>query len=116
MMLIKVDKNKDENSSAVLDIDIKEIQYPFYFERKNICVSCGAEGSLKFINIFGKESTHEVHPFESLKCSRCGASYSIKWDRDKETDKLYPSAVDKKITTDFLNMFKKSDDKEKVLN
>ena len=95
-----------------LNVELEEIHYPFYFERKNICVSCGAEGSLKFVNIFGKEAAHEVHPFESLKCSRCGAVYSIKWTKG-ENDKLYPSAVDKSITRDFLNNFKKKDKKEK---
>ena len=98
-----------------LNVELEEIHYPFYFERKNICVSCGAEGSLKFINIFGKESTHEVHTFESLKCSKCGALYSIKWTKG-ENDKLYPSAVDKSITRDFLNNFKKKDKKIKELD
>ena len=99
-----------------LNIEFEEVHYPFYFERKNICVSCGAEGSLKFINIFGKEATHEVHPFESLKCSRCGALYSIKWDKNKNDGKLYPSAVDKNITRDFLNNFKEKDIKIKELD
>ena len=95
-----------------LNIDLKEVHYPFYFERKNICVSCGAEKSLIFVNIFGKEASHEVHPFEYLKCSRCGAVYSIKWSKGQD-EKLYPSAVDKSITRDFLNNFKKKDKKEK---
>ena len=95
-----------------LNIDFEEVHYPIYFERKNICVSCAAEGTLKFINIFGKESSHEVHPFEYLKCSRCGAIYSIKWIKG-EDGKLYPSAVDKNITRDFLNNFKNKNNKEK---
>ncbi len=97
-----------------VDIDVREIHYPIYFERKNICVSCGAEGTLKFINIFGKESPHEIHPFESLRCSRCGAAYSIKWSKG-EDGKLYPSAVDRNITRDFINNFKKKDKKIKEL-
>ena len=97
------------------NVELKEVHYPFYFERKNICVSCGAEGCLKFINIFGKDASHEVYPFESLKCSRCGAVYSIKWTKGQD-DKLYPSAVDKSITRDFLNNFKKKDIKIKELD
>ena len=98
-----------------LNVDFKEVHYPIYFERKNICVSCGAEGSLKFINIFGKEASHEIHPFESLKCSRCGAVYSIKWIKGND-EKLYPSAVDKNIVRDFLNNFRDKDNKIKELD
>lgn len=101
---------------SLLDVNIKEYHYPIYFERKNICISCGAEGDLKFINIFGKEASHEVHPFEYLKCTRCGATYSIKWDRSEEDNKLYPSAVDKSIAKDFLNNFKNRNDKIKKLD
>lgn len=101
--------------SIELNVDVKEIQYPIYFERKNICVSCAAEGSLKFVNIFGKEASHEVHPFESLKCSRCGAIYSIKWTKG-EDDKIYPTAVDRSIVRDFLNNFKNKDKKIKELD
>lgn len=96
-----------------VDVKFKEVHYPIYFERKNICVSCGAEGDLKFVNIFGKEVNSEVHPFEYIKCSRCHAVYSIKWTRDEITGKLYPSAVDKNIGRDFINLFKKKDEKEK---
>jgi hypothetical protein len=98
-----------------IDVDLKEVHFPVYFERKNICVSCGESGCLKFINIFGKESSHEVHPFEHIKCSKCGAIYSIKWDKDQETEKLYPSAVDRSMYRDFLNNFKKKENMEKDL-
>ena len=101
--------------SIDINVKLEETYYPFYFERKNICVSCAAEGCLKFINIFGKEVLHEVHPFEYLKCSRCGAIYSIKWVRG-EDGKLYPSAVDKTIIRDFLNNFKDKEDKMKEFN
>ena len=48
---------------------------------------------------------------ELNKCKRCGAMYSIKWDKDQKTQKLYPSAVDKNVADDFLNCFKKKSDK-----
>lgn len=98
-----------------VDIDLKEVHFPIYFERKNICVSCGETGTLKFINIFGRESSHEVHTIEHIKCSKCGATYSIKWSKDEETGKLYPSAVDKSMYTDFVNSFKNKGLKEKKL-
>ena len=106
---------EDAKDDTLLKVDIKEYHYPVYFKRKNICVSCGAEGDLVFVNIFGKETSHDVHPFESLKCKRCGALYSIKWDKSDEDNKLYPSAVDKSIVKDFLNNFKNKEDKEKEL-
>ena len=99
-----------------IEVEYKKKIYPIYFERKNICVHCGGEGTLKFINIFGKEASHEVHPFESIKCSKCGAVYSIKWNKNEDDGKLYPSAVDKNITRDFLNNFKKKDKKVKELD
>lgn len=100
---------------SILDVNIKEYHYPIYFERKNICVSCGTEGDLVFVNIFGKEVSHEVHPFEYLKCKRCGAVYSIRWDKSENDSKLYPSAVDKSIIKDFLNSFKDKSSKEQTL-
>jgi ribosomal protein L37E len=105
----------DEHDSTLLKVDMKEYEYPIYFERKNICVSCGTEGDLIFVNIFGKETSHDIYPFEYIKCKRCGAMYSIKWSKG-EDNKLYPSAVDKKITRDFLNNFKKKDKKIKELD
>ena len=98
------------------DINFKEIHYPIYFDRKNICVSCGAEGDLQFVNIFGKNVNHEVHPFEYIKCSRCHAVYSIKWTRNPDDGKLYPSAVDKNIGREFVNLFKKKADKQQTLD
>ena len=97
---------------TLLNIDIKEYHYPIYFERRNICVSCGAEGELAFINIFGKEATSETRPpFERIRCKRCGAEYSIRWDKS-EDGMLHPTAVDRTITKDFLNTFKNKKIKE----
>lgn len=96
----------------LLSINIKEYHYPVYFKNKNICVSCGAEGELAFVNIFGKEVKHEIHPFEFLQCKRCGAKYSIKWDKSNEDQKLYPSAVDKSFIKDFVNNFVANKEKE----
>jgi ribosomal protein L40E len=110
---LRIGPDSSVGDDSMIGVDIKEYSYPVYFSRKNICVSCGAEGELKFVNIFGKEVSHEVHPFEYLKCQRCGARYSIKWERDSSDDKLYPSAVDKRSVDDFLNNFIKKSDKIK---
>jgi hypothetical protein len=53
------------------NVGIKEIHYPFYFEKRNICLDCGAEKSLTFINIFGNESNSEVFPYYKIKCNKC---------------------------------------------
>ena len=110
---VRIGPDSAAGDDSFLKVESKEYHYPFYFERKNMCVSCGAEGDLHFVNIFGKDASHEVHPFEYLKCKRCGAVYSIRWDKNQEDQKLYPSAVDKRIIDDFLNCFKKSSDKVK---
>ena len=102
------------NVNVDVNIDVKGYHYPFHFERKNICVSCGAEKALKFINIFGKESGSEIHPFESIKCSECGAPYSILWERG-EDDKMYPSAVDPTIKKDFISSFRETFQKNKLV-
>ena len=88
------------------NVGIKEIHYPFYFEKRNICLDCGAEKSLTFINIFGNESNSEVFPYYKIKCNKCGATFSIKWDRDYDDGKIYPSAVDPSFKKNFVNMFK----------
>lgn len=89
---------------AKVNVDITNVEYPIYFERKNECVCCGAEDQLTFVNIFGRETDKEVHPFDHIKCKQCGAIYSIKWDRDGESGKLYPSAIDPSIKNEFVNL------------
>ena len=93
------------NLDVKLNVDVKEIHYPIYFERRNICIACGAANALKFINIFGKESPKEVHPFDKIRCSNCNATYSICWDKEDD-GKLYPSAIDPSIKRNFVNAFK----------
>ena len=93
------------NLDVNVDIQLRNVHYPIYFKRKNICVACGAEKVLKFINIFGKETGSEIHPFDHIKCGKCGALYSIDWDKESD-GKLYPSAIDPSIKRDFTNAFK----------
>ena len=93
-----------------VDIDIKKLSMPFYFEHKNECVHCGAKDQLVFVDVLGRETTKEINAFDHIKCKACGKKYSIMWtpDTNKEENKLYPSAVDPSIKTDFMNMVSSS--------
>lgn len=84
----------------------KDHEQPFYFERKNICVHCGVEGQLVFIDRFGRETKTDVHAFDHIKCKNCGEVYSIIWNREDTSEKMYPSAIDRSIKTDFVNIVK----------
>lgn len=92
------------NLGVNVDIDIKKAELPFYFDRRNECVSCGAKNRLIFIDKFGRESKQEIRAFDHIKCSACGRIYSILWKKDKDSTKMYPSAIDPSITRDFMNM------------
>ena len=89
-----------------VDIDVKKLHIPFYFEHRNECVHCGAKDTLKFVDILGRETTKEINAFDHIKCIACGRTYSISWspDESKDPGKLYPSAVDPSIKSDFQNM------------
>lgn len=98
---------------AKVNVDITNVEYPIYFERQNKCVACGAEEQLTFVNVFGRETDKDIHAFDHIKCKSCGAIYSIKWDRDKESGKLYPSAIDPSIKREFINLVSKKTINEK---
>lgn len=87
------------------NVDIRKIRYPIMFEGKNICVHCGAEDSLIFVDAFGRETNNEIHPFDHLKCKKCGRNYSIYWQQDpNNSEKVFPTAVDTSLTREFINM------------
>lgn len=94
------------NVKANLDVSIgsDKKEYPIYFERKNICVCCGAERSLKFVDKFGSITSKEIYPFDHIICTNCGATYSISWKRDSKNGRYYPVPVDSSIKQDFLNI------------
>jgi hypothetical protein len=85
-----------------IQASVDRVHTPFYFEHKNICVRCGAEGEMVFIDKFGRETTKDIYPFENIKCKKCGGLYSIKWDKG-EDGKMYPSAVDPSMKQEFVN-------------
>lgn len=91
-----------------ININISKTQYPVYFEKKNICVHCGAENSLIFVDKFGKETNQEIHPFDHIKCRKCGSIYSILWQRDKNNGKMFPIPVDPNLKLEFINILNKN--------
>lgn len=92
------------NLGLNVDIDVKKVELPFYFDRKNECVSCGAKNTLTFVDKFGRESKHEIRAFDHIYCKKCGRVYSILWKQEPGSSKMYPSAVDPSISRDFMNM------------
>lgn len=99
-----------------MDIDIKKVQYPVYFEKRNICVHCAAEGSLVFVDVFGRETNREINAFEHIKCKCCGRTYSIDWKRDPGSSKMYPVPVDHSVGQQFSNFMNMREIKNKGTN
>lgn len=91
------------NIGVKVNVDIKDVKYPVYFEGKNICAHCGAEGSLVLVDKFGNETRREIHPFDHIKCRACGRVFSIKWVKDPTNNKLIPCAVSPCIKQEFVN-------------
>lgn len=75
--------------------------YPILFDKVNICVQCGAEGSLVFVDKYGNKTKQEIHPYDHIVCTKCGAKFEILWKKDGE--RMYPVAADPIYRDDFLN-------------
>lgn len=86
-----------------INININSYEYPVYFEKRNICVHCGAENTLTFVDKFGRETNKDIHPFDHIKCKSCGRTYSIKWNRN-ENGKMHPVATDHTLYQEFINL------------
>lgn len=86
------------------NISIRKTEYPIYFEKRNICIHCGAEGTLTFVDKFGRETNKEIYPFDHIKCKKCGRTYSILWQKDSTNNKMFPCAVERDIKREFLNL------------
>lgn len=98
------------NIATNVDIDVKKVQYPVTFEKRNICVHCGGVGTLKFVDAFGRETRKEIAAFEHIKCTKCGRVYSIDWKRDPvNVNKMYPVAVDPSIGQQFDNFLNRKE-------
>lgn len=100
-----------------VDINVKKVSSPFYFQHKNECTRCGAKGQLIFVDRFGRECSREVNALEHIKCRACGKVYSILWEpKENDSDKLYPSAVDTSVAIDFKNLVSHSSIKKNANN
>ena len=93
----------------------KDPTYPVYFTN-NTCVNCGAEGSLVMIDIFGRETKQEIHPFDHILCKKCNAKYSIEWMKNPETGKMKAIPSDPSLVKDFFNIIKSKKIKEEGIN
>jgi hypothetical protein len=102
------------NIGVDVNLNVKDVVYPIYFDKKNICVHCGAEGALMFVDKFGNKTRKEIHAFDHLECTRCGRIYSIKWQVDDNTQRMYPTAVDPSIKQEFFNLIQINKLKEKA--
>lgn len=85
-----------------INVDIKKTRYPIMFNN-NTCVACGATGTLKFLDIFGKPVTQEIHALERIQCMACGAKYGIHWVPDIDTKELKPIPTDYDAKIMFKN-------------
>ena len=92
--------------SRQVHIPEDKIRMPIYFDRKNECVHCGGVGTLIFINRFGRATKDEITAFDHIECKKCGKKYSIKWTKDPDSPKMYPSAVDADVKDNFDTMVK----------
>lgn len=105
------------NINIDVKIDTDKPTYPIRFEKRNVCVHCGAEHCLKFVDKFGNLTSQEIYPFDHITCTNCGTDYSILWQKDDSNGKYFPTAVEKSTVRDFLNVFsprqqKKNRDKQ----
>ena len=92
------------NFNVDVKIGLNEVSYPLLFDGKNVCVHCGGEGTLVIVDKFGNETKQEIHPFDHIKCKKCGRLYSIRWEHDPNNGKMYPIADERSIKREFINL------------
>ena len=74
------------------------IIHPF-ISNKNICMHCGKEDVLKYIDLHNEEHSQMIYSTKSVRCTNCGTEYFIHWsDVDGE---MKPYYSDKYIIDDF---------------
>ena len=117
--LCLISMSKGANSIMIklgidLNFEVKPIEYPMMAVGENICVHCGASGSLQTVNIFGRPDPSGIRPFSHITCNNCGRIFSIKW-KQMENGKSIPVAVSPSIKNEFLNMFGDKSNRENTL-
>ena len=92
------------NLNVDVDVKLNKTEMPIYFDGTNECVKCAGKDTLEFIDKFGNRHTDEIRAFDHIRCKKCGAIYSILWQRRDDSNKMYPSAVEPNIVQDFKNL------------
>ena len=95
------------------NLSLKRTEYPIYFEKRNVCIHCGAENQLIFVDKFGNQTKKEIYPFDYIKCRNCGRTYSIFWQRDQENGRMFPTPVEREIKREFLNLMNRKEIRDK---
>jgi hypothetical protein len=102
------------NLDANVKFEVSPIEYPLFIINENICIHCATKGSLKTVNIFGKQESTGIRPFSHIKCEACGRIFSIRWTQINN-GKVIPVAIDPNIVNEVLNMFGDKSDRENTL-
>lgn len=85
-----------------VNVQVRKVRYPVIFDN-NTCTKCGAQGTLGFVDIFGKDAKQEIHPLERIQCKKCGAKYGIQWNKEPD-GKMIPTPTDYDVVSMFNNL------------
>lgn len=92
------------NVNINADIRVGNYHYPIKFNNQNICVHCGSENEMRFVDKFGKDSSHlDLYPVQHIRCTHCGRNYGIQWD-PQDNGSMLPTAVEPSISNMFKNL------------
>ena len=78
------------------------LRFPIKLIGINQCLHCGAKGTLKKVDIFGRESKQDIYPLDHITCTNCNYDYSIEW-KDNGSGELIPVPVNPSIKREILN-------------
>ena len=85
-----------------VNLDIRKTTYPI-ISNNNTCTACGGVGTLKFVDIFGRQVSQEIHALEKIQCNKCGAKYGIQWDSNDKGE-MVPTPTDYDASVMFNNL------------
>ena len=91
------------NLNVEVNIDLQKTKIPIKLLGVNECLHCGSKGTLRKVDIFGRESKQDIYPLDKIKCVACGYDYSIEWKDLDGTGELTPVPVSPSIKQEFIN-------------
>lgn len=97
-----------------LNFSVETIEYPMKIINENVCLHCGAQGTLKTVNVFGKSDPSGIRPFSHIKCENCKRIFSIQWTKI-EDGRTIPVAISPSVKNEFLNMLGDKSERENTL-